>query len=293
MKLSAFRFPLLALLLSGCATPNPNDVAVAEQAPILTTGTIAHAVCIGLTNVLPAAYDGWAGECPGCDQDALAMQALCKSAGAAHVTLLLNAQATCAAVEAAIQGEASGLRSNDLLIVTYSGHGGQVPDEDGDEVDGLDETICLYDGQMIDDHIKKILLGLQPGLRILLIADSCHSEGNFRAFVRAATKVVTLGKYGHKKIKPLLHRKTAGRVPLNEKWDKQLIEFAGCREDAYSYGGAEGGKWSLALAGAYGFAPTLRAFFDAAKKNTPDRQQPQWVECGPVTDAFRFSVPLK
>lgn len=35
--------------------------------------------------------------------------------------------------------EASGIISDYLRYRTDSGHGGQVPDKDGDEVDGLDE----------------------------------------------------------------------------------------------------------------------------------------------------------
>lgn len=294
MKLSAFHFALLTFLCAGCVTPPQNaDVVVAAHAPIVTTGTQAHAVCIGLTSVDPAAYQGWNGDCPGCDQDAKAMASLCQTAGA-QTTLLLNSQATQAAVERAIKAAAASLTRGDLLIVTYSGHGGQVPDLNGDEADGQDETICLYDGQMVDDHIMELLLKLPPGLRVLLIADACHSEGNFRAFMRKATKAVTFGKYGHRQIKPLIGHKIVGRVSDPAKiWNGPLIEFAGCKEDAYSYGGETGGKWTLALCATCGFAPTTRAWFDSAQKLMDSRQQPQWVEFGAVIDAFRFAPPLK
>ena len=45
-------------------------------------------------------------------------------------SLLLNEQATAEAVTAAIAGAASQLKSGDILLLTYSGHGGQVPDPD-------------------------------------------------------------------------------------------------------------------------------------------------------------------
>ncbi|MEO5695911.1 MAG: caspase family protein, partial [Burkholderiaceae bacterium] len=56
-----------------------------------------------------------------------------------------------------------------------SGHGGQVPDVDGDEADGKDETWCLYDGQLIDDELYFELSRFATGVRILVLSDSCHS----------------------------------------------------------------------------------------------------------------------
>jgi hypothetical protein len=43
------------------------------------------------------------------------------------------------------------------LIIAYSGHGSYLPDNDGDEIDGVDETLYLYDGHLRDDKIRDIL----------------------------------------------------------------------------------------------------------------------------------------
>jgi len=43
------------------------------------------------------------------------------------------------------------------LIVWYSGHGTYVKDRGGDEADGYDEAICLYDGNLVDDDLNYIL----------------------------------------------------------------------------------------------------------------------------------------
>lgn len=45
------------------------------------------------------------------------------------------------------------LQSGDTLFVTYSGHGGQVPDEFDEEKDRLDETWVLNDRQLLDDKL--------------------------------------------------------------------------------------------------------------------------------------------
>lgn len=56
-----------------------------------------------------------------------------------------------------------------------SGHGNQVPDQDGDEADGRDETILLADGAVTDDELREIL---EPGsARAFVALDSCYSGG--------------------------------------------------------------------------------------------------------------------
>jgi len=68
----------------------------------------------------------------------------------------------------------------DSLFFHYSGHGGQVADEDGDEDDGMDETILPVDfntaGQITDDLMHDVMVKpLPPGCRLTAIFDSCHS----------------------------------------------------------------------------------------------------------------------
>jgi len=74
----------------------------------------------------------------------------------------------------------SGAQPNDSLFFHYSGHGSQTMDDDGDEVDGSDETILPVDfksaGQIVDDEMNAILVQQLPtGARLTAIFDSCHS----------------------------------------------------------------------------------------------------------------------
>ncbi|TFK33161.1 caspase domain-containing protein [Crucibulum laeve] len=71
-------------------------------------------------------------------------------------------------------------RTNDSLFFHYSGHGGQTPDKDGDEVDGWDEVIYPMDfkkrGHIIDDEMHDIMVkSLPKGCRLTALFDSCHS----------------------------------------------------------------------------------------------------------------------
>jgi len=74
----------------------------------------------------------------------------------------------------------SGAKAGDSLILHYSGHGGSVKDEDGDEEDGKDETLVPLDyesaGQIVDDEVHAVLVrGLPAGVRLTAVMDCCHS----------------------------------------------------------------------------------------------------------------------
>jgi len=150
-----------------------------------TTKTLGAAKAVslhvGLNGVNPNAYAGWDGPLAACEFDAKDMQAIAKSK-AMKSTLLLTKKATRANVLAGLRGAAGKLKSGDLFFLTYSGHGGQVPDVDGDEPEGQDETWCLYDGQLIDDELYFELGKFDVGVRVLVLSDSCHSGSVTRAF---------------------------------------------------------------------------------------------------------------
>jgi len=129
---------------------------------------------IGLNAVSGAAYAGWTGPLAACEFDANDMAAIAKSKGM-KPTVLLTKQATRAKALSAMRSAAASLRAGDLFFMSYSGHGGQVPDSNGDEPDKQDETWCLFDGQLIDDELYFELSKFAAGVRILVLSDSCHS----------------------------------------------------------------------------------------------------------------------
>lgn len=131
---------------------------------------------LGLNFVDPRHYDGWDGELRACEADANDMAKIAKERGYGATTVLLTKNATVAKLKQAMQDAAGKLAAGDILFLSYSGHGGQVPDRDGDdEVDGLDETWCLYDRQLIDDELYGLFGKFAKGVRIVLLSDSCHS----------------------------------------------------------------------------------------------------------------------
>ncbi|MDM0070079.1 caspase family protein [Variovorax sp. J31P207] len=147
---------------------------MAAKKPKPGNAATALSLHIGLNAVSAAAYEGWDGPLAACEFDASDMAAIAKAKGMTS-TVLLTKKATRANVLAAIRGAAKALRSGDLFFMSYSGHGGQVPDIDHDEKDRKDETWCLFDGQLIDDELYFELSKFGAGVRILVLSDSCHS----------------------------------------------------------------------------------------------------------------------
>lgn len=97
-----------------------------------------------------------------------------------NVQLLTDEDATRDGILRTLREFVAGCGPRDEVYVHYSGHGSQVEDLDGDEEDGLDETIVPHDGRtegvpdITDDELGEILAGLRTK-DALIALDSCHS----------------------------------------------------------------------------------------------------------------------
>ncbi|HEX8675391.1 MAG TPA: caspase family protein, partial [Longimicrobium sp.] len=105
------------------------------------------------------------------------MAELSHQAGYGAIHMLCGAEATREAVHALLSAAATALRPRDTLFVSFSGHGSQVPDANGDERDGLDETWCLYDGYLVDDDLMDIWRKAAAETRVLVVSESCFAGG--------------------------------------------------------------------------------------------------------------------
>lgn len=136
---------------------------------------------IGLNKVDPNHYDGWDGELNACEADANDMEALAKDQGFASRKKLLTKSATRNVVIKEVSEAAKKLVNGDIFFLTYSGHGGQLPDKNGDEKDHKDETWVLYDGEIVDDEMYTLYSQFAEGVRIMVLSDSCHSGSVIKA----------------------------------------------------------------------------------------------------------------
>jgi hypothetical protein len=101
-----------------------------------------------------------------------------------HVALLTDGQATREGILGAMRELVQRVGPGDVVVVHYSGHGSQMTDVEGDEPDGLDETIVPYDSgraphenrDIKDDEIYLWLEDLTTKTsNVTLIFDCCHS----------------------------------------------------------------------------------------------------------------------
>ena len=100
---------------------------------------------------------------------------------------LVDSDATVANVSSAIREIGRRMSSDDTFVMFYSGHGGQAPRSDGptaSDPDGMDETLVLYDGPMLDDELRQLFDGIRQGT-VLLWLDSCFSGGFAKDIVSA------------------------------------------------------------------------------------------------------------
>ena len=80
------------------------------------------------------------------------------------------------------------LINDDLVIIYFSGHGSRIPDDNGDEEDGWDETLVTYDVKgetepeatdvLRDDRLTALVNAL-PTDRVLTVIDTCFSSGMY------------------------------------------------------------------------------------------------------------------
>jgi hypothetical protein len=142
---------------------------------------------------------------PGSVADARAMKAFIQrkyNFPDSSVHMLLEGDATAANIKNEIQTWLiDGTKPGDRVFFFYSGHGGQVDDDNGDEADHLDEVLAPYDvyvgkkgtppaNIIRDDQMNLFLLQLS-GRRVVMAFDSCNS-GTISRSLEPKSKFVAL-----------------------------------------------------------------------------------------------------
>lgn len=85
-----------------------------------------YSLNIGVVYVDEDHYAGSLRSFPCCQTDALAMKQMALILGYDHVETLLNKAATVANVKAKLRTYSKTLKAGDFLLISYSGHGGQM-----------------------------------------------------------------------------------------------------------------------------------------------------------------------
>jgi hypothetical protein len=121
-----------------------------------------------------------------CENDALSLEQITTNSGfQSH--LLLSSSADTTTIIKTIKDSAKQLKSGDTFFISYSGHGSQIPDLKGDEIDRADECWICYDKPLLDDELYQLWGLFKEGVKIIFISDSCHSG----TMVKSGKKPVT------------------------------------------------------------------------------------------------------
>src|SRR2546423_9295596 len=259
---------------------------------------------IGLNAVDPKQYSGWSGELSGCEFDAKDMRVIAKKHGFA-TRLRLTKSATRNKIVSDLKRAAKKLRRNDIFFLSYSGHGGQVPNTGNDfEPDGFDETWCLYDGELIDDELYAALANFAAGVRIFVLSDSCHSGTVTRAMQlaaigarplrsRAMPHEVALRVYmDHDKFYDNLQQR--GKDPRTTMRATGLL-ISGCQDNQESSDGDRNGLFTQTLLAAWKngkFKGDYRGLHKTIVKFMPAYQTPNYFTIGPANHVFEKQKPF-
>lgn len=138
---------------------------------------------IGLDRIDPGHY-GNENALASCVNDARKMQEIADELGY-ETMIFTNEKATVLNFTQCMRAAIDNLFPGDSLMFTFSGHGSQVPNNNNDdETDGRDETLCFYDRMLIDDELYALLAQFRGGVKINLIFDSCHSGSAAKSMVQ-------------------------------------------------------------------------------------------------------------
>jgi hypothetical protein len=269
-----------------------------------------YALTVGLNAVDPRHYQGWSGELNACEADAKDMAALLAGRGF-EVRTLLTSEATRAAVTRAIAHAAEAAKPGDLFVYTNSSHGGQLPDLNGDEEDGKDETVCMYDGELVDDEIYALLAKFAAGVRILSLSDSCHS-GTVTRLAPAGDLVVWQPPHGRvaRAMPPQIALRTyrANRVIYDEilkdralttardEVKASVLLISGCMENQTAMDGAFNGLFTETLLRVWNggkFRGSHKKFWKKIVSLMPSDQTPNFFWASARDAAFERQTPFK
>lgn len=195
-------------------------------ASIAPAGAALYGLTVGIDD-----YLGTRNDLEGAVNDANDIAASLHAAGAKEVMTLLDGDASKHGIKQAWDDLVDKASAGDTIVFSYAGHGGQEPEPPGrgQEADGLNENFLLAGFQprgpgslerIVDDEIFHWLKRADnKGVRVIFIADSCHS-GSMHRSARAEGVKFRNGTFG----------------PLEE--DRLTLppaEAARLREDDYAY----------------------------------------------------------
>jgi metacaspase-1 len=216
---------------------------------------------------------------PNCNRDAIVYYEIAKRFRY-DPAILTDKDATAEQILLGIEIAARYLECGDKFFVTFSGHGTHIHDFDQDEDDARDEAWCCYDKLIIDDELYARWKLFRPGVRILVIADSCHSG--------TSTKDPT---------KPVISNNKLPRSKIGYDLQATVLLLAACQDAQIAYGGSNilnslYTHWMLKVIQTHNFCRNYRELHRMVHYHMPGDSKPKLYSFGPEAAAFEKSRPF-
>lgn len=220
-----------------------------------------RALCVGINQFAHLPMASWLN---GCVNDANDMAAMLRGRGfkAADTSVLTDAAATKPAIMDTLTSMVTTAAPGDHLVFTFSSHGTQVPDTDGDETDNADEAFATYDiaqkgnqwdidTVIVDDELRILLAKLPKGVLMEAFLDTCHSGTGLRAedllSGRRPRFLPPPTISGLRTVENALRRGTVNEVVKALPSGSRPVLYAGCRSDQTSADATFAGRSSGAF----------------------------------------------
>jgi hypothetical protein len=235
----------------------------------------AKSLHIALNKIDPGFYKR-DGALNACLNSATALADIATKEGYSKSIILHDSEATVMAFKTHMKQFAEELNPGDILLLTFSGHGGQLTDRNNDEPDGSDEAWCFYDNVIVDDDIYSLWSSFKEGVKIIVISDSCHS-GSI--------------------IKSLLGKSTLRKERLNGCGSfPSILLFSACQDHQEAFDGVQYSRFVKLLLNVWNNGKFTGNYIDLHKavgKESEYCQQPNIFLLGPKSTEILYQKPFK
>lgn len=243
----------------------------------------------------------------GCINDAKDMLAIARQKQYDESYILIDEAGTYKNITEHLTAAAKKLKKGDTFFITYSGHGAYVPDKNKDELDGKDETWCLYDRMILDDDLALYWSKFKPGVRIFMVSDSCHSGTVSRAMRSNGTlddslealpdRLIKEGPKIFARHKSLYNNASSTNADISKSNIKaSIILLSGCQDNQTSLDGDKNGLFTEKMLKVYKkgkFTGNYAQMLKEILKLMPSNQTPNYYLSGKRDIAFESSRPFE
>lgn len=217
---------------------------------------------------------------PNCNRDAVAFFGIAQRFRY-DKAIFIDEEATAENVLRGIEVAARHLEYGDTFFLTFSGHGCRFEDKNNDEDDGYDEAWCLHNTLIKDDDLYERWKMFRPGVRILVVADCCHSGTSVKNTeeLRASNRKQLIKKNGND---------LQASVLLMAACQDAEVAYAGINltNSLYTY-------CMLTVLQQYDFCKSYSELHEKIYQQMPQHSKPKIFALGPQAAEFQRSRPFK